>query len=176
LPISIITSVAVDEDTVCSGSEVTFTVTSNLGGTTYDWTVVNNMGVTVVGGVTSGTISTGTLTLELENSTAGVTGSLEVQFTPTRDGRRGSSIRSVPVTVKPIPGVSNGLPEYWICDGTATPMSITSNPMIAGTQLMYDVVDYHNVTGYSSGGPLGEPLLIQDVLTLTDSYEEGYVV
>src|SRR5690606_38036216 len=47
---------------------------------------------------------------------------------------------------------------------------------LAGTLLMYDVVDYHNVTGYSSGGPLGEPLLIQDVLTLTDSYEEGYVV
>ena len=175
-PIPVITSVAVDTDTICSGNEVTFTVTSNMGGTTYDWSVVNNNGVTIVGGVTSGTITTGTLVLDLTTSNPSMSGTLEVVFTPHRDGCSGTSMTSATVTVNPIPGVPNGLPVYYICDGEATPMSITSDPNIAGTQLIYDVVDYYNVTGYSSGGPLPEPLLINDVLTLTDSYEQGYVV
>ncbi|BCY28737.1 T9SS type B sorting domain-containing protein [Flavobacterium okayamense] len=175
-PNPVISSVSVDQNTICSGNEVTFTVTSNLGGTTYDWSVINNTGVTVVGGVTSGTITTGTLMLVLENSTPGLSGTIEVDFTPYRDGCPGATVVSEVITVNPIPGVPNGLPEYYICDGEATPMSITSDPFVAGTELIYDVVDYYNVTGYSSGGPLPEPLLIEDVLTLTDSYVQGYVV
>lgn len=175
-PNPVMTSVTVDSDTLCSGSEVTFSVTSNLGGVSYDWQVINNSGVTVVGGVTSGTISTGSLTLELATSNPMVAGTLQVSFTPTRDGCPGASMDSVIITVNPIPGIPNVLPEYPICDGETTPMSITSDPMIAGTQLMYDVVDYYNVSGYSSAGPLPEPLLITDVLTLNDPYVEGYVV
>ncbi|MEZ4854397.1 hypothetical protein [Flavobacterium sp.] len=117
-PVPVITDITITPGTasVCSGESVTFTVSGDPSGITYNWTAVLN-GVSVVDGITSGTTTTGIVTLTVA-STNNTAGDFYVSFTPQIGSCVGLPEDSDSVTVNPIPG--SVIPSvYTICSETS---------------------------------------------------------
>ncbi|NUM51551.1 MAG: PKD domain-containing protein [Flavobacteriales bacterium] len=122
--------------TICSGQSTNIVLTSNVGGTTYNWTVLQSG----VSGASNGSGSTISQILT-GNGTATYT------ITPTANGCVGLPIIVV-VTVNPLPVATATPNSQIICSGQSTNINLTSN--VGGTTFNWTVVQ-GGVNGANNG-------------------------
>ncbi|MEZ4854601.1 T9SS type B sorting domain-containing protein [Flavobacterium sp.] len=179
-PVPVITDITITPDTasICSGESVTFTVSGDPSGITYNWTAVLN-GVSVVDGITSGTTTTGIVTLTVASTSNTTAGDFYVSFTPQIGSCVGLPEDSDSVTVNPIPG--SVIPSvYTICSETSLADVFTIQldfPLVANTGVEWFVIDAsNNVSGYSDGSlSAPPPFVIPDTLSVSGD-SQGYVI
>jgi gliding motility-associated-like protein len=180
-PIPVVESVSVADNSVCSATSavnnVHVDIVGNISGITYSWTAITS-GVSVVGGGTSGTITatstTAVIDLRVIASNPLVAGTIYFEVTPIRNGCPGNLLTSGIVTVNPNPGLPISSPIKTICSGNSSDLMIDVSPLIAGTELTWEVLTVVNVTGATPGTGLA-PSPINDILTATTN-TQGYVI
>jgi hypothetical protein len=143
-------------ETICSGSTTSMVLTSDIPGTTFDWTV-NESDVTGTSPGSGATIA------QLLTATTTNTGAATYTITPKFNVCAGDQVTAI-ANVNPIPTVTvtpSSLAET-ICSGAAT--AITLDETVAGTTFNWTVIQSSaNVLGASDGnGPL-----IDQTLTTT---------
>ena len=167
--------VGVSSETICSNNEVTVSFVGVPSGLSYTWQAVNINGVTIVGGVTSGTSTTGDINVTLVTTDPLVVGTIQFEITPIRNGCTGVSVLSPVITVNPIPGTPIGLPEATICSGYNANLNISVTPLLAGTELDWEIVENVNVTGgFATQGSGVAPIYINDLL-FNVTNQQGFV-
>ncbi|CAG0993142.1 Xyloglucanase Xgh74A [Flavobacteriales bacterium] len=129
-----------NSQTFCSGGTTNIALTSNVGGTTFAWTVTQSG----VSGASNGSGSTISQTL---TATGGTNGTATYTITPTANGCAGTPI-TVVVTVKPNPVATATPPDDSICSGETVNINLSSN--VGGTSFAWTVTQT-NVTGASNG-------------------------
>ncbi|MGZ3887067.1 MAG: HYR-like domain-containing protein, partial [Flavisolibacter sp.] len=127
--------------TICSGTATSIALTSNVGGTTFAWTVTSQTGAS---GATAGSGSSIAQTLTATGATAGT---VVYSVTPTASGCSGTPI-SVTVTVNPTPVGS--APAQSICSGSTS--SIGLNSTLSGTTYTWTSTIQTPPTGGSLSG------------------------
>jgi gliding motility-associated-like protein len=147
--------------TICSGNAASTSLTSNVAGTTFSWTVSQ----TGVIGATAGSGSTISQNLTVTGTTAGTA---VYTITPLANGCSGTPI-TFTATVNPAPNVTASPSPQTICSGTATSVSLTSN--VAGATFSWTVTSQVGATGATAGSGA----TIAQVLTVTGS-SSGTVV
>ena len=180
-PNPVIESVTVADNSVCSATNATNNVhvdiVGNISGITYTWTAITN-GVTVVGGVTSGTITatstTAAFDLQVITSNPLVAGTIYFEVSSIRNGCPGNTLQSGVVTVNPNPGLPISSPIKTICSGNNSDLIVDVSPLIAGTELTWEVLTVVNVSGANPGTGIA-PVTINDMLTATTN-TQGYVI
>ncbi|CAM3950233.1 T9SS type B sorting domain-containing protein [Flavobacterium cucumis] len=178
-PIPVIESVTVADNSVCSATNGTNNVhvdiVGNVSGITYTWSAITN-GATIVGGVTTGTVTASSTTLALDfqvvTSDPLASGTIVFEVAAVRNGCTGNILQSEVITVNPIPGTPIPLADKTICSGEGTDLMIDVSPVIAGTELVWQVLSAVNVTGAQAGTGIA-PQAINDTLT---SDQGGYVI
>ncbi len=141
-PIPTVTNLTLNQ-TICSGSNATFTPTSSVASTTFAWTASLTSG-TVTGFSASGT---GNISETLTNSTTAV-GSVTYVITPTGPATTscvGSPVNFV-VTVNPLPSFTVAGVSPTTCNGTDGTITLSG----LGNSLAYNVT---YVNGVTSVGP-----------------------
>ncbi|MES2593033.1 MAG: PKD-like domain-containing protein [Bacteroidota bacterium] len=137
--------------TLCTGSSTGINLTSNVAGTSFSWTVVQN-------GVSGGSPSSGPSIVQPLVATGSTPGTAVYTITPTVNGTgcTGSPI-SVTITVNPIPTVTAIPPSQTICSGNATNIALTSN--VSGASFSW-TISQNGVTGGSpsSGATIAQTL------------------
>ncbi|MBL1179962.1 MAG: PKD domain-containing protein [Bacteroidetes bacterium] len=126
--------------TICSGQTTNIALTSNVGGTTFNWTVTQ-LGVT---GASNGSGNTIAQTL---TTTGPTPGTATYTITPTANGCTGTPI-TVIITVNPTPVVVATPASQTFCSGGTTNIALTSTT--PGTTFNWTVVQV-GVTGASNG-------------------------
>ncbi|MFN7014210.1 MAG: PKD-like domain-containing protein, partial [Bacteroidia bacterium] len=179
-PNPVVKSVAVADTSVCSATNSTNNVhvdiVGNVSGITYTWTAITS-GVTVVGGTTSGTITATTSTtasfdLQVITSNPLVAGTIYFEVSTVRNGCPGNTLQSAIVTVNPNPGTAIQSQDKTICSGDGAGLMIDVSPLIAGTEIEWEVLTVVNVSGANPGSGIA-PQPINDILTSTQG---GYVI
>ena len=174
-PVPEITDVNVSAETICSNNEVSISVVGIPSGLSYTWQAINTNGVTIVGGVTSGTSTTGDIDVTLVTTDPLVAGTIQFEITPIRNGCTGVSVVTPVITVNPIPGTPIGLPISEICSGENANLNISVTPLMAGTELDWEVVEAVNITaGYATQGSGVSPILIDDIL-INETDQQGFI-
>ncbi|MFN3918432.1 MAG: PKD-like domain-containing protein [Flavobacteriales bacterium] len=138
--------------TICSGQTTGINLTSNVAGTTFNWTVTQ----TGVSGAAAGSGATIAQTL---TATGGAAGTATYTITPTANGCTGTPI-IVTVTVNPTPDAIATPASQTICSGQNTGINLTSS--VAGTTFNWTVTQ----TGVS-GATAGTGSTITQTLTTT---------
>jgi len=138
--------------TICSGDITGISLTSNVAGTTFSWTVNQ----TNVSGATTGSATSIAQTL---TATGTVVGTAIYTITPTAAGCPGSPI-SVTITVNPIPVATASPNTQTICSGVATSIALTSN--VTSTTYAWTVVQ----TGVSGASPGSGSTIVQTLSAL----------
>ena len=168
--------VSADKMVICNNETVTITLNSNPAATVYSWQVnaATTSGVQVLGGVTSGTSTSGDIPLQLSLTNPLVSGVISFNFTPQNATCIGDTfVNAITIRVNPIPGTPIGLPVSKICSGETTNLTISSFPIVAGTDLIWTVIDSQNVTGFTNGTGTS-PFVINDLLINTSDVQ-GFV-
>jgi gliding motility-associated-like protein len=174
-PVPEITDVNVSAETICSNNEVSISVVGIPSGLSYTWQAINNNGVTIVGGVTSGTSTSGNINVTLITTNPLVAGTIQFEITPIRYGCTGVSVVTPVITVNPIPGTPIGLPISEICSGENANLNISVTPLMTGTELDWVVVEALNITaGYATQGSGVSPILIDDIL-INETNQQGFI-
>ena len=168
--------VSADQTVICNNETVTIRLNSNPAATVYNWQVnaATTSGVQVFGGATNGTSTNGVITLQLSLTNLLVAGDISFNFTPENATCTGATIvNGITIRVNPIPGSPIGLPVSKICSGKRTNLTISSFPIVSGTDLVWTVIDSQNVTGFRNG--IGtSPIFINDLLINTSDVQ-GFV-
>ncbi len=136
---------------LCSGSTTSISLSSNLPGTTFAWTVAQT-------GVTGGSPGNGSSIVQPLSTTGSSIGTAVYTVTPTVSGTGCVGVPiTVPVTVNPIPTASAVPPSQTICSGNITGIALTSN--VVGASFSW-TISQSNVTGgsASSGTSITETL------------------
>jgi gliding motility-associated-like protein len=178
-PNPVVEAVAVADTSVCSATNgannVHVEISGNISGITYNWTAITS-GVTIVGGTTSGTITatstTASFDLQVITSNPLVAGTIYFEVTTVRNGCAGNTLQSSVVSVNPNPGAAIPSPDKTICSGFGADLMIDVSPLIAGTEIEWEVLTAVNVSGAIPGSGVA-PQPINDILTST---EGGYVI
>jgi len=125
---------------ICSGGATSLSLSSDVGGTTYSWTVTQ----TNVSGAANGSGSSITQTLSATTTSAGTA---TYTITPTAGGCAGSAVTAT-VTVNPVPSATATPSSQTICSGSATSIVLSSN--VGGTTYAW-TVSQSGVSGASAG-------------------------
>jgi gliding motility-associated-like protein len=110
--------------TLCTGSATSISLSSNLGSTTFSWTVVQT-------GVTGASAGTGSAISQLLNLTGGSAGTVVYTITPTDNGCSGTPI-TVTINVNPIDNPAFSYSSSTYCQTGVDP-SATITGMGGGT-------------------------------------------
>uniref|UniRef100_UPI004049366E T9SS type B sorting domain-containing protein n=1 Tax=Flavobacterium sp. TaxID=239 RepID=UPI004049366E len=176
-PNPVIESVSVSDTAVCSGSNVHVDIVGNISGITYTWTAITS-GVNIVGGTTSGTITATSTTagfdLQVVTSNPLVAGTIYFEVSSVRNGCVGNILQSGVVTVNSNPGLPIASPIKTICSGEGSDLIVDVSPLIAGTELTWEVLTVVNVSGATPGTGVA-PVTINDILT-ANTNTQGYVI
>ena len=146
--------------TLCSGDATAITLSSNIPGSSFAWTVNQT-------GAAGATAGNGTSITQILTATGTTAGTVTYSITPTSGNCPGQPI-TVVITVNPKPTVIATPPAQTICSGTSTSIALSSN--IGGTTFTW-TVNQTGVTGATAGGGSS----IAETLTLTGS-NNGSVV
>jgi gliding motility-associated-like protein len=135
--------------TICSGSVTGISLSSSIGGTTFNWTVVQS-------GVTGATNGSGSSIAQTLNATGSSAGTATYTITPTAGGCNGNPI-TVTITVNPRPVATATPSTQTICSGAASSIALSSN--VAGTTFSW-TVSQSGATGASasSGSSIAQTL------------------
>ncbi|MGZ3902281.1 MAG: PKD-like domain-containing protein [Bacteroidia bacterium] len=156
-----IVTVTPNSQTLCSGSVTSLSLTSNVAGTTYTWTVTQS-------GVTGASSSIGSVVSQTLSSTGVTSGTAIYTISPTIGSCTGTSATAT-VTVNPIPTVTATPSSQTICSGAITGIALTSN--VAGTTYSWTVTQT-NVSGASasSGSNITQTLTATSTTAGTAAY------
>ncbi len=128
--------------TLCTGSSTAITLTSNISGTTFSWTVAQT-------GVSGATPGSGASIAQPLSATGTVAGTAVYTITPTVSGSNCSGTPiNVTITVNPIPVVTSVPTSQTICSGTATAINLSSN--VGSTSFAW-TISQTAVTGGAAG-------------------------
>ncbi|MCW3072317.1 MAG: hypothetical protein JWO44_2207 [Bacteroidetes bacterium] len=138
--------------TICSGNSTSISLTSNVVGTTFSWTVVQS-------GVTGATAGSGSSIVQTLNTSGAATGTATYTIIPTAGGCAGNPVNVV-ITVNPIPNVTATPTTQTICSGSNT--SIALSGTVAGTTFSWTVTQ-----AGATGATAGSGTSIAQALTAT---------
>lgn len=156
-----VVTISPSSQTICSGDATSIALTSNISGTTYSWTVVQN-------GVSGATANSGSSIVQTLTATDTVPGTVVYTITPSAGGCVGQS-KTITVTVNPRPVVTATPNAQTICSGNSTSIALSSN--VPGTQFSW-TVSQNNVTGATPGSGTS----IAQTLSATTNGTAVYVV
>ncbi len=131
--------------TICSEDDTNISLSSNVAGTTYSWTVVSSSS-----GLTGGFAASGSLIQQtLENSTTSAQ-TITYTITPNISGCDGVS-EDVTITVNPKPSLTATATATELCSTETTDINLTSN--VSGTTFTWTttVSDPGQLSGASAG-------------------------
>ncbi len=128
-------------DVICSGETTAISLSSNVPGTTFSWTVDQDN----LTGTSSGT---GNLIAQTLNTVISADGTATYTITPIANGCPGNSI-DVTVTVRPRPEVF-GTPNTTICSGEPSNITLAPSPGATTTTFAWTVSQV-GVTGAVAG-------------------------
>ena len=175
-PVPVITDIAIENTTVCSGEAIHLEVSGNLTNVNYNWTAILN-GVVIASGNTTGT-TTSDIDMVVEVSDMNQSGDLYFEITPVLGSCTGQMETSDVITVNPIPGAVVSSPDANMCSGESVADVIDiqiGTPTLTGTTVEWVVQSVTGVDGANSGSSSTAPFEIPDVLTTT-SNAQGVVV
>jgi len=134
---------------ICSNNATSIALTSNVGGTTFAWTVTQT-------NVSGASASSGSTIAQTLTATTASAGTAVYTITPTAGGCAGAAITAT-VTVNPIPTVTATPSAQTICSGSASSIALTSTT--GGTTFAWTVTQT-NVSGASasSGSTIAQTL------------------
>lgn len=132
---------------VCNNTAATINLSSNVGGTTFSYTVAGSNGN--IGGYSNGSSSTINQTLTNSGTSPGT---VTYTITPTATGCVGSAITAT-VTVNPVPNVLPNPSISTVCSGQSTNVALSSS--VSGTTYSWTASSGNpQVGGYGPGsGP-----------------------
>jgi PKD repeat protein len=116
--------------TICSGTTTNLLLSSNVGGTTFGWTVGP-----ITGTITGASASNGVNISQTLTNTGTSAGTVTYIVTPTANGCPGNPVNIV-VTVNPTPDVSTVSPTT-ICSSATTNIALTTN--VPGTTFSWTI-------------------------------------
>jgi gliding motility-associated-like protein len=146
---------------ICSGNATSIALTSNVGATTYSWTVSQSG----VSGATSASGSNITQTLTTVGTTSGT---VTYTITPSTASCSGTAI-VVTVTVNPVPSATATPVTQAVCSGSATSIALTSN--VTGTTFSWtDTQTSASGASASSGSTITQTLTATGVSQGTVTY------
>ena len=138
-PIPLVTATPTAQ-TICASDSSNISLSSNVVGTTFSWTVAQNA-------VTGAVAGSGNLIHHHISTTGNTIGTCIYTITPTANGCPGTAI-TVTITVNPIPVVTATPANQTICSGTATSINLSST--VTGSTFSW-VVSNSAVSGASGG-------------------------
>uniref|UniRef100_UPI002E788137 T9SS type B sorting domain-containing protein n=1 Tax=Flavobacterium facile TaxID=2893174 RepID=UPI002E788137 len=162
--------------TICNNGSTVLTIVASPVGTVYDWVVSNVNGVVLSNGSTSGSSTSNVITMNLELIDEEIAGRLTFTITPRNGNCIGLPFTTGIINVNPIPGAPFFSPLPPICSGgtTAGLLVNPSFPVLAGTEIVWEVVQEVNVTGASNGFGIAPAPILQTLTNTTNN--QGYVI
>ena len=133
---------ATGDQIICSGSTTNITLSGNVTGTTFAWTVTSQSGAS---GASAGSGTSIAQTLTATGTTAGT---VVYSVTPTANACPGTPI-SVTITVNPTPVATATPSSEVICSGSATNIALSGN--VTGTTFAWTVTSQSGASGASAG-------------------------
>ncbi|ESU28541.1 hypothetical protein FLJC2902T_19140 [Flavobacterium limnosediminis JC2902] len=149
---------------ICTGETTNIIMSSDVAGTIFNWNVVQN------GGVTGGTMGTGTAINDVLTTSGTSIGQATYTITPINNGCPGTP-KTVTVTVYPSPTVMASPQTSTLCSGETTNIVLTSN--VPGTTYTWLVAQSSGVSGAFSdtGNSINQTLttigMVQGTVTYT---------
>ncbi len=138
-PVPVATAIQ-SANTICSLSSATISLSSNLIGTTFNWTIIQT-------NVTGATIGSGNLINQTLTNSSFTPGNVIYEITPSANGCVGSPIQST-VIVNPIPDAIANPNSQNICSGQSTSINLSGN--VLGTTFNW-TVNQTDVVGANPG-------------------------
>jgi gliding motility-associated-like protein len=157
-PIPVVTALAL-QDTICSATSNSITMSSVPVGAIFDWTSVDNFVTGSSGGV-------GNNISQVLTSTSTAVGSSIYTITPTLTGCVGLPV-DVEITVNPLPTVIATPSDETLCSGQTSEIILTSSP--ASSVFNWTVLSA-NVLGSSNGGGDTIAQTLTSIVTGTSTY------
>ncbi|NLP59371.1 PKD-like domain-containing protein, partial [Lutibacter sp. B1] len=149
---------------VCSNYPFTYTITSNVVGTTFEWSRA------AVAGISNASVTdTGSIINETLVNTTASTINVEYILTPTGDTSCAGTPSTLVVSVNPTPAVTPNLSQA-ICSGSTANLVLTSTPAVSGTTFTWPEPTTEGSFGTITGGTArttGSTSPITDVLVNT---------
>ncbi|MFL5762658.1 MAG: PKD-like domain-containing protein [Bacteroidia bacterium] len=148
--------------TICSGNTASISMTSNVAGATFSWTVSQT-------GASGATAGSGSTISQVLNATGVTSGSVTYTITPSANGCTGTPV-TVTITVNPVPFASASPSPATICSGATT--SIVLSSFTAGTTYTWTATNGSGITGASGGAgtPIAQTLANSLSTTGTATY------
>jgi gliding motility-associated-like protein len=138
-PIPVATA-TVSANSICTLSATNITLSSDVVGTTFNWTVIQN-------NVTGATNGSGALINQILTNSSFAIGTVDYQITPIANGCSGNAIQTR-ITVNPTPDVIANPTTQDICTGQSTSINLSGN--VIGTTYNWTVTQV-DVLGASAG-------------------------
>lgn len=157
-PIPVVTALA-GQDTICSATSNSITMSSVPVGASFDWTSVDNL-------VTGSSAGSANSISQVLSSTSTAVGSSIYTITPTLTGCVGLPV-DVEITVNPLPTVVATPSDETLCSGQTSGIALTSSPL--GSTFSWTVLSA-NVLGASNGGGNAIAQTLTSTLTGTSTY------
>src|SRR5690606_38389378 len=160
-PVPVITNSAIEfSKQICSDAPLTFVPSSNIAGTTFDWTtsIDGPIDASSVSASGSGNIS------ETPINTGNVEGTVTFRIVPF-NGLCAGAPADLVVTVKPLPTASAS--DFTICSGQTAFVTIDPSPRnVAGTTFSWTALPSANIIGATNGNGS----TINQVLSTSDEF------
>ncbi|MFC3878915.1 PKD-like domain-containing protein [Algoriphagus namhaensis] len=155
-PLPTVTNSSLTQE-VCSGGSTTEVIlTSDVSGTTFDWTATATAGVS--GFTASGS---GPIPVQTISTTESSPGTVTYEITPSANSCDGP-IATYTVVVNPIPTVTNASLTQTICSGqNTTEVNLTSD--VSGTAFTWTATATSGVSGFAANG--SGPIPVQSITT-----------
>lgn len=126
---------------ICSGTSTSISLSSNIPGTTFSWTVTSS-------GASGESAGSGNTISQVLNASGTTAGTVTYNVTATTPAGCTSTIPPIVITVNPSPDVNATPTNATICSGTSTGIVLTSN--VSGTTFSWTQTST-GVTGASAG-------------------------
>ena len=139
--------------TICSATATNIALSSNVLGTTFNWTIG-----AITGGITGATASSGATIAQTLINPLSTSGTVTYIVTPTANSCDGTPI-NVTITVNPTPNVTTASPTT-ICSATSTNIVLASS--VSGTTFSWTI---GAITGSVSGAAASNGTTIAQTLT-----------
>src|SRR5450759_336539 len=138
--------------TICNGATTNITLSSNVAGATFSWTIG-----AITGGISGATASSGAIITQTLINSGTTAGTVTYIVTPTANSCPGIPTNIV-VTVNPTPNVTTASPTT-ICNGTTTNIALSSN--VTGATFSRTI---GTITGGVTGATASSGATIADLL------------
>ena len=157
-PIPVVTALAA-QDTICSATSTSISMSSVPAGSSYAWSSVDNL-------VTGSSAGSGNTISQILSSTSTAVGSSIYTITPTLSGCVGLPV-VVEITVNPLPTVVATPSDQTLCSQETTGIYLTSSP--TGSSFGWTVLSA-NVLGASNGTGNTIAQTLSSIITGTSTY------